>query len=70
MDKCKDYSETTLLDKLRMFHGIAPYNTPGNICYADGYFWNSLVDKFGKEAVEAASKEVQSAFDVHPPCLN
>ena len=66
----KDYSETTLLDKLRMFHGKAPYNEPSNICYADGYFWNSLVDQFGKEAVEAASKEVTEAFDVHPPCAN
>lgn len=59
MTRTKRYEETTLLDKLRMFHGVAPYNTPSNICYADGYFWNSLVGQFGKKAVEAASKEVQ-----------
>ena len=28
MTRTKRYEETTLLDKLRMFHGVAPYNTP------------------------------------------
>jgi len=34
-------------DNLAMLHGRPPHNHPGNICWNDGYYANSLVAKWG-----------------------
>ena len=34
-------------NELAMLHGDPPHNTWSNICYGDGYFANSLVQRYG-----------------------
>jgi hypothetical protein len=36
-----------VLDDVRKAMGLAPHNTPSNICWNDSYYWNSLEDKYG-----------------------
>jgi len=41
-----------LQDKLARLDGKPPYNTPGNFCYADGYFALSIEKDFGAPIAE------------------
>lgn len=43
-----------LIKKLKMLHGLPPYNGGGNICQGDGYFANSIDRDYGAAMVEAA----------------
>lgn len=39
-------------DELKMLMGLPPYNNWSNICYGDGYFAQSLVQKYGMSIQE------------------
>lgn len=58
-------------DDLRKLHGHAPYNTPSNICYGDGYFAASLVTKYGMSIteLEKAVKEKPKAKEKSDPVV-
>jgi hypothetical protein len=43
-------------DEIRMLEGLPPHNHPGNLCYGDGYFAKSLVDKYGVSISELKKK--------------
>jgi hypothetical protein len=49
---------TDLKNELKKLYGLAPYNTPSNICYGDGYFSNSIDLAFTKEQIQQAMKEL------------
>lgn len=51
------------LDKLRILHGLPPYDTPSNICRSDGYFAKSIERDFPdvlKAAQYLISKELKA----------
>ena len=43
-------------DDLKMLFGLPPHNHPSNICYNDGYFANSLVEKYQMSIKELSEK--------------
>ena len=51
------FRKDKIRDCLDMFHGRGKYNTPGNPCWADGYYAKSLEKRFGK-SIDDLKKEV------------
>lgn len=49
-----------LEEMLKKLYGLPPYNNWSNICYGDGYFAKSIEDKFSKEEIKQAKKEVKN----------
>lgn len=47
-----------LLEKLKKLKGLAPYNVPHNICWNDGYFAQSIRDKYSDAQIKAAEKQL------------
>ena len=45
------------MDNWRMVHGLPPHNNISNICYGDGYFMNSLIQRY-----EMTEEEMSQAF--------
>lgn len=55
----------TLLDKLRAFHGLPPYDESSNIVVGDGYFYRSLIKEYGAGVVNAAEEQVKALRQRH-----
>lgn len=47
-----------LRSDLQKLYGLAPYNTPSNICYGDGYFAKSIESRYSKEKINEMKKEL------------
>lgn len=52
----KDAEKKTARDEIRMLEGLPPHNHPGNLCWSDGYFAQSLVRKYGMSLTELKKK--------------
>lgn len=54
----KNFVDNRLLEMLCKFYGLPPHNTFTNICYMDGYFYNSIKSEYGLEAIRQAEKQL------------
>lgn len=48
-----------LIERVKQFLGVHPYNTDTNYLKNDGYCYYALIKDFGKEAVEEAIRKVK-----------
>lgn len=53
-----DHISPKLIDQLKIYYGIYPHNGGTNYCKGDGYFYDSIVNKFGSAMVDAAYRTV------------
>ena len=51
-------STMNIIDDVKKYLGISPYDTFTNIVAHDSFFFMSIIDKYGKEAVIRAIEKV------------
>lgn len=54
----KDEISAELIDELKKFEGLPPYDGVSNICASDGYFLASLISIYGQDMVDGANELV------------
>ena len=47
------------VDKLKVYYGISPYNSPSNIAYHDRYYYKSVRDAYDSDTLVKAEKEIE-----------
>jgi len=49
-----------LIDDLKKFKGLSPYDNWSNICMGDGYFWMDIQKRYTKAEIKEAEKEIRN----------
>jgi len=47
-----------LIDDLKKFKALPPYNTYCNTCAYDGYFWKSIKGKYTEAEIKRAERHI------------
>ena len=50
---------STLLDMLKKYYGLPPYNGFCNICYYDGHFMDSIKEKNSEDEIQRGIEYLQ-----------
>lgn len=53
--------EADFIDDMKKLLGLAPYNSPANICWNDNYFYRYLISHYGEERVKKADAKLRKA---------
>lgn len=48
-----------LIDDLKKFKGLPPYDDWSNICMGDGYFWHDIQKRYTKTEIEETEIEIK-----------
>lgn len=49
-----------LIDDLKKFKGLPPYNDWSNICAGDGYFWNDIQKRYTESEIAKAKQIIKN----------
>lgn len=53
-----------LVDDLKKFKGLSPYDNWSNICMGDGYFWMDIQKRYSKSEIAEAEQIIQNEREI------